>query len=103
MTWFGMGNNGVRDDSQLLNNKNTGNRGEDIAASFLLKCGYRILERNFVCRWFDLAGHCLQPLFLQFQFNSLVCGILCSSVGGTVRCGRSCRLVGFVFVYFWGC
>lgn len=45
-----MGNNGVRDDSQLLNNKNTGNRGEDIAASFLLKCGYRILERNFRCK-----------------------------------------------------
>lgn len=31
-------------------NKQTGSTGEEVAANFLLSCGYRILERNFRCK-----------------------------------------------------
>jgi putative endonuclease len=34
----------------LHTNKNTGALGEEIATSFLVKRGYRILERNFRCK-----------------------------------------------------
>lgn len=32
------------------NNISTGNRGEEIAANFLIARGYRIIERNFRCK-----------------------------------------------------
>ncbi len=30
--------------------KRTGNQGEEIATSFLIRCGYHVLERNFRCK-----------------------------------------------------
>lgn len=34
----------------MNNNRNTGSRYEEEAAAFLLRQGYKILERNFYCR-----------------------------------------------------
>ena len=32
-----------------MNNKKTGKQGEDLAAEFLIKKDYEILERNYMC------------------------------------------------------
>ncbi len=34
-----------------MNKREIGDRGEELAAAFLRKKGYRVLERNFVCRF----------------------------------------------------
>ncbi|NLG86523.1 MAG: YraN family protein [Firmicutes bacterium] len=46
------------------NNKTVGALGEDFAVSFLKRCGYRIIERNFRCRLGEIdiiaqEGNCL--------------------------------------------
>lgn len=48
MTWFGGGKSAP--EPTATGNRETGNRGEEIATAFLTARGYRILERNFRCR-----------------------------------------------------
>jgi putative endonuclease len=50
MSWFGREQKESQGDSKQPANKSTGDLGEDIAASFLTKRGYNILERNFRCK-----------------------------------------------------
>ena len=37
-----------------MNTKGLGTQGEELAARFLEKCGYKILERNFKVKWGEL-------------------------------------------------
>ena len=43
-----------------INNRNTGNKGEQIAADFLADKGYEILERNYRNKWgeLDIVARC---------------------------------------------
>jgi putative endonuclease len=50
MKWFGREATISKTDSTPSGNKGTGSMGEEIAANFLIACGYRILERNFRCK-----------------------------------------------------
>jgi putative endonuclease len=47
---FGRGRPEPPPQAPLAGNKRTGHQGEEIAASFLIARGYRILERNFRCK-----------------------------------------------------
>lgn len=46
--------------------KELGNRGEDIAAEYLQKHGYRIMQRNFRSRFGEVDIICAQPGILVF-------------------------------------
>jgi putative endonuclease len=48
VSWFG--NKQKCSASEPTGNRETGDRGEEIAAAFLTVRGYRLLERNFRCR-----------------------------------------------------
>lgn len=68
MSWFGKKQNETQDDPKQPTNKNTGDLGEDIAASFLTKRGYHILERNFRCKGgeVDIVARDPQDKYLVF-------------------------------------
>ena len=50
MKWFGRETAVPESNLQPPDNRSVGNRGEDIATSFLADRKYRILERNFRCK-----------------------------------------------------
>lgn len=50
MKWFGGETPQSSAERVSTNNISTGNRGEEIAANFLIARGYRIIERNFRCK-----------------------------------------------------
>ncbi len=50
MKWFGGETPQLSAERVSTNNISTGNRGEEIAANFLIARGYRIIERNFRCK-----------------------------------------------------
>ncbi len=50
MNWFGGSPSGPRAETLPTDNKGIGTLGEDVAAAFLEKRRYRILERNFRCK-----------------------------------------------------
>lgn len=47
-------------------NKETGNKGEDLATDYLLKKGYRIIERNFRTRFGEIDIICYDSETLVF-------------------------------------
>lgn len=47
-------------------NKETGNKGEDLATDYLLKKGYRIIERNFRTRFGEIDIICYDKKTLVF-------------------------------------
>ena len=50
----------------MINKKSLGNYGEDLACEFLIKKGYKILERNFNCRLGELDIICMYRGLLVF-------------------------------------
>jgi putative endonuclease len=50
MKWFGREAAEPKAAPLPKDNRNVGNQGEEIAASYLIARGYRILERNFRCK-----------------------------------------------------
>src|SRR3990167_2719009 len=52
--------------SKKLNNKKTGNRGEELASEYLQKKGYKIEERNFRTRFGELDIICRDGEILVF-------------------------------------
>ncbi len=50
MNWFGGSPSGPQAETLPTDNKGIGTLGEDVAAAFLEKRRYRILERNFRCK-----------------------------------------------------
>jgi putative endonuclease len=68
VSWFGKKHNEPRDDPKQPANKSTGDLGENIAASFLTKRGYNILERNFRCKGgeVDIVARDPKDKFLVF-------------------------------------
>lgn len=49
-----------------LSNKRLGNKGEDIAASYLSRHGYRVIDRNFKARYGELDIICIKDNTLIF-------------------------------------
>lgn len=50
----------------MNNNKETGNKGEEIAAGWLIKNGYRLLERNWRFRHWEVDIIAAKGQFLHF-------------------------------------
>ncbi len=46
--------------------KETGRRGEDLAASYLSRLGFEILERNYRCRWGEIDIICRRGNLMVF-------------------------------------